>query len=83
MTNTVAFAFCMICSYIYIVFNAHTWKTQLKTEHVSEAERCDAQLNIPLCGRAFHSAHRQKQCERFNPLTWVRKTIRTANGVGY
>ncbi len=48
MTNTVAFAFCMICSYIYIVFNAHTWKTQLKTEHVSEAERCDAQLNIPL-----------------------------------
>ncbi len=35
----------------------HTW-----AEHVSEAERCDAQLNIPLCGRALRSvAHSQSK----------------------
>ncbi len=39
-------------------------------EHVSEAEQCDAQLNITLCGRALRSvAHTQSKLSANVPLT--------------
>ncbi len=43
-------------------------------EHVSEAEKCDAQLNIPLCGRALLSvAHGQSKRSANVPLTFTGK----------
>ncbi len=43
-------------------------------EHVSEAEQCDAQLNIPLCGRALHSVtHGQSKRSANVPLTLTGK----------
>ncbi len=42
---------------------------QFQPEHVSEAERCDAQLNYPLCGRALRSvAHGQSKHSANVPL---------------
>ncbi len=46
----------------------------LEPEHVSEAERCDAQLNIPLCGGALRSvAHGQSKRSTNVPLTLTGK----------
>ncbi len=42
----------------------------LGPEHVSKAERCHAQLNIPLCGHALRSvAHGQSKHSANVPLT--------------
>ncbi len=43
-------------------------------EHVNEAEQCDAQLNISLCGRALRSvAHGQSKRSANVPLTLTGK----------
>ncbi len=43
-------------------------------EHMSEEERCDAQLNIPLCGRALRSvAHGQSKSSANVPLKQMGK----------
>ncbi len=44
------------------------------SEHVSEAERCDAQLNIPLCGCVLRSvAHGLSKRTANVPLTLTGK----------
>ncbi len=45
-----------------------------KPEHVSEAERCDTQLNITLCGRVLCSvAHGQSKHSANVPFTLTGK----------
>ncbi len=52
------------------------------TEHVSEAERCDAQLNILLCVRALLSvAHSQSKRSANVPLTLSGKTSRSEHAL--
>ncbi len=58
--------------YIYILYvyvSSQIQQNNMQPEHVSEAERCDAQLNIPLCVCALHSVvHGQRKRSANVPL---------------
>ncbi len=54
--------------------DARTVTVRYESEHVSEAERRDTPLNIPLCGRALRSvAHGQSKHSANIPLTLTGK----------
>ncbi len=69
--------------YFFFAENAASWLSEPMSiklccqsfpEHVSEAEQCGAQLNIPLCGRAIRPvAHGQSKRSTNVPLTLTGK----------